>query len=190
MRAVADPLGAHALRPAELQSMVRALGEGDPLLVYRDEAGTLQVCRLAPGSRLTIGRRSESDLALGWDAQVSKVHAEVYELAREWVVEDDGLSSYGTFVNDTRVLARHRLRDQDRLRVGQTTLVFRHQPAGAAQELHRTIGPADQSPLRRAREGAAPPRSTTDTDGPGLRGRRRVVGPRRRARMPARPGWA
>lgn len=146
MPAVADPFGAHALRPAELQTLVRALGDGDPLLVYRDDAGTLRVCPLAPGSRLTIGRRPESDLALGWDAQVSKIHAEVYELAREWVVEDDGLSSYGTFVNDARVSARHRLRDQDRLRVGQTTLVFRHQPAEAMPELQATIGPADELP--------------------------------------------
>jgi hypothetical protein len=147
MRAVSDPFGAHSLRPAELQTLVRALGDGDPLLVYRDDAEALQVCRLEAGSRLTIGRRRESDLALSWDAQVSKVHAEIYELAREWVVEDDGLSSYGTFVNGTRVQARHRLRDQDRLRLGQTTLVFRHEPAGeAAQELQGTIGPADELP--------------------------------------------
>lgn len=144
---MADPLGAHSLRPAELKNLLGALDDGDPLLVYRDVGGELRLCRPERGSRLTIGRRPESDIALSWDAQVSKVHAEIYELAGEWVVADEGLSSFGTFVNGTRVVARHRLRDEDRLRVGQTTLAFRHaQPALDAGDLDETVAPTDQLP--------------------------------------------
>ena len=151
---MADPLGAHSLRPAELKELLGALDDGQPVLVHRDADDALRLCRLRPGARLTIGRRPESDIALGWDGQVSKVHAEIYELAREWVVADVGLSSYGTFVNGTRVVGRHRLRDHDRLRVGQTTLVFRQdQPAQATDDLAPTVGPAEKlpelSPMRR-----------------------------------------
>jgi len=138
-----DPLGAHALHPAELQVVVHALNVGDPVLIYRDGDGGLELRPLTVGLRLTIGRREESGIALSWDPSVSKVHAEVYELAGEWVVADDGLSSHGTFVNGTRVSARHRLRDEDRLRLGQTTLVFRHQPPAQVVALEETVGPPD-----------------------------------------------
>lgn len=144
---MADPLGAHSLHPTELKELLGALDAGDPLLVYRDGDGALRLCRLMPGCRLTIGRRPESDIALSWDAQVSKVHAEIYELTGEWVVADEGLSSFGTFVNGTRVVARHRLRDEDRLRIGQTTLAFRQEvPAPGTGDLAETIGPTDQMP--------------------------------------------
>lgn len=144
---MADPLADHALRPAELQAVVRAVNSGEPVLIYRGLVDALELRRLASGSRLTIGRRTESDIALSWDSAVSKVHAEVYELAGEWVVADDGLSSNGTFVNETRVSARHRLRDEDRLRVGRTTLVFRHLlPQKITKELFATTSPADELP--------------------------------------------
>ncbi len=152
---MADPLGAHSLHPTELKELLGALDDGDPLLVYRDGDGALGLCRLRPGSQLTIGRRPESDVALCWDAQVSKVHAEIYELAGEWVVADEGLSSFGTFVNGSRVVGRHRLRDEDRLRVGQTILAFRQQLAApGTTDLAETVGPTDPLPplsaMRRA----------------------------------------
>jgi predicted component of type VI protein secretion system len=138
---MADPLNPHSLRPIELKTLLCALDTGDPLLIHRDVDGGLQLHRLTPGSRLTIGRSRETDIALTWDAEVSKLHAEVYELAREWVVADDGLSKHGTFVNGARLVARRRLQHADRLRVGQTTLVFRHpRVTEATENRDTTIG--------------------------------------------------
>ncbi len=152
MHGVTDPLGAHALHPAELQTLVRALNTGSPLLIYRDSGDAVHVCQLTPGSSLTIGRKHEADIALPWDVQVSRLHAEVYELSGEWMVADDGLSSYGTFVNGNRVSSRHRLRHEDRLRVGRTTLVYLHQPSvRATEQLVETIGDElpQLTPMRR-----------------------------------------
>ena len=53
----------------------------------------------------TIGRRLEADIALPWDRQVSRVHAELRRLAGEWTIVDDGLSQNGTYVNEVRLTA-------------------------------------------------------------------------------------
>ena len=106
--------------------MLEAERAGAPFLLYRAEAGEQQIAVLDPaGDRITIGRRAANDIALGWDSQVSRAHAFVQAVGGEWSVVDDGLSANGTFVNGERVSGRHRLRDGDVLRVGQTLLAFR-----------------------------------------------------------------
>ena len=99
---------------------------GDPYLVYADGGGRQRVLSL-PGNweRVTIGRGMAADIALTWDDDVSRVHAELVRLADDWAVVDDGLSRNGTFVNDERVERRRRLLDGDRLRVGATVISFR-----------------------------------------------------------------
>ena len=74
--------------------------------------------------RITIGRGMGADVALTWDQDVSRVHAELVRLADDWTVADDGLSRNGTFVNDRRVEGRRRLLDGDLLRCGDTLLLF------------------------------------------------------------------
>jgi pSer/pThr/pTyr-binding forkhead associated (FHA) protein len=74
--------------------------------------------------RITIGRGMSADVALTWDQDVSRVHAELVRLADDWTVTDDGLSRNGTFVNDRRVEGRLRLMDGDLLRCGETLLLF------------------------------------------------------------------
>src|SRR3954453_7304569 len=92
-------------------------------LLYRDDAGAQHYLELPEDrERLTIGRRAGNDLALPWDAQVSRVHAELVRMNADWVVCDDGISHNGTFVNGERVRGRRRLRDGDQIAIGDTLI--------------------------------------------------------------------
>jgi pSer/pThr/pTyr-binding forkhead associated (FHA) protein len=121
-----SPLAAHAATPAELRERIEAEREGTPFLVLRDGAGAQRLFVLDPGStRVTIGRSAGNDVALEWDTEVSRLHAELERLGDEWTAADDGLSRNGSFVNGQRISGRHRLRDGDVLRVGRTHIAFR-----------------------------------------------------------------
>lgn len=128
-----SPLAAHAATPAELQERLRAERDGLPFLVVRDAGGRQHVVPLH-GDRLSLGRTESNDIALPWDTEVSRLHAELECIAGEWTVIDDGLSRNGTFVNGTRVAGRARLRDGDVVRVGGTTLAFRRPSAEESRE--------------------------------------------------------
>src|SRR4051812_49652295 len=82
---------------------------------------------------LTVGRRPERDVALTWDTEVSRLHAQVEPVGRDWIVVDDGLSRNGTYVNGERVNGRRRLKDGDRIVFGETPVTFRS-PADADAE--------------------------------------------------------
>jgi hypothetical protein len=118
-----DPLALHGSTPAELQERQEAARRGEPYLVLRDGDGRQRITVLDSG-RVTIGRRPENDIALPWDERVSRLHAEVEQVGGEWVVADDGLSTNGTWVGDTRLVGRRRLRDGDVVRVGDTLIAF------------------------------------------------------------------
>lgn len=118
----------HASTPTELKARLEAERRGAPFLEYRDGDGCQQLVALEPGTgTITIGRRADNAVALPWDSEVSRLHAELEPLGRYWVVVDDGLSRNGTWVNGERVSGRRRLRDGDRLVVGETGLRF-HTP--------------------------------------------------------------
>jgi len=115
------PRDTHELR--RLREAERGTGA---FLALRDAAGALVVRALDPAAgRVLVGRGEDNDLALPWDARVSRVHAWLEPLGDAWVVEDQGLSRNGTFVNEERVNGRRRLRDGDVLRVGRTPVLFR-----------------------------------------------------------------
>ena len=76
------------------------------------------------GDELTVGRRDDNDLALPWDQEVSRLHAELQRIKGDWTVVDDGLSRNGTFVNSERIRGRHRLRNGDRLCFGETVVAY------------------------------------------------------------------
>lgn len=140
-----DPLAPHSLRPAELKVLLNAERAQTPFLAYRDEQGSLAVFTLtAESGTWTIGRRAESDLTIAWDPEVSGLHAELELLAGELTILDDGLSTNGTYVNGKRVGGRQRLRDEDRIRTGGSTLVFR---AGEREQSQRTAVAADNGQL-------------------------------------------
>lgn len=113
-----------------------ALGQAErlpcPFLVLRDGQDRQRIVRLDGDRPLTVGRRAANDVALPWDRQVSRVHAELRPLAGEWTLVDDGLSQNGTYVNEVRLLGRRRLADGDDVRVGRTRMTFRDPAATGA----------------------------------------------------------
>jgi FHA domain len=120
----------HRSTPAELQARLRAERGGAPFLVFHDGAGRQVIRELAPGT-LTVGRGLGCDVALAWDREVSRLHAQLEATGGQWVLVDDGLSRNGSYVNGERVVGRRVLRDGDRLVFGDTPVVYRG-AAGAA----------------------------------------------------------
>jgi pSer/pThr/pTyr-binding forkhead associated (FHA) protein len=107
-------------------ALVEAERSGRPFLVFRDREGRRRVFFFAPDSdSASVGRLPSSDLAIDWDAQVSRLHARFERHENGWVIVDEGLSSNGTFVNDARIAGRHQLSDGDTVRFGTTTVLFR-----------------------------------------------------------------
>ena len=122
-----------------------------PFLVYRDEGGAQRLLELTPGSeRVTVGRRVEADVALGWDEEVSRLHAILECVGGEWTHRR------------RRAVAERHLRqrcarrgvaasDGDVIRVGNTR--WRSRPA--ARRVPRRLRRADarrRAHLRRAEE--------------------------------------
>jgi len=120
-----SPIAVHASSAPELAQRLEAERAGVPFLVYRDADGAQRLVVLpTTPTRLTVGRRPGSDLELGWDTEVSRLHAELELITEEWTVVDDGLSHNGTFLNGTRIQGRQRLRDGDSMRFGQTVVAY------------------------------------------------------------------
>jgi pSer/pThr/pTyr-binding forkhead associated (FHA) protein len=116
----------HGSSPAELKERIAAERRGAPFLVYRDGEGDQRVVELETYAPcMTVGRRSDNDLALIWDPEVSRVHAQIERVGGDWTLHDDGLSRNGSYLNGERVVGRRRLRDGDRLCFGETPIVFR-----------------------------------------------------------------
>jgi FHA domain/Bacterial regulatory proteins, luxR family len=121
-----SPLAPHVASPAELKERIQAERRGKPFLIWRDGEGRQQILALeADAGHITVGRRSLNDIALEWDSEVSRLHAEFERLAGEWTISDDGLSANGSYVNGERLVRRRRLRDGDALRFGSTVVAFR-----------------------------------------------------------------
>jgi FHA domain len=140
-----DPLAPHTRSPSDLKELLAAERAGKPFLAFRDSDGRLALFTPGRGGRTrTIGRRPEMDLSIGWDAEVSGLHAELQGLGGEWTIVDDGLSTNGTFVNGQRVGGRQRLRDEDRIRIGKTVLVYK---TGDANPVGETIAAGDAPAL-------------------------------------------
>jgi FHA domain/Bacterial regulatory proteins, luxR family len=120
-----SPTARHTSLPSELQERAEAVRRGTAFLLFRDGSGRQRIVELPPtADRLTIGRRSTSNIALEWDTQVSRLHAELERIGDDWTLSDDGLSQNGSFVNGARLGHRHRLKDGDTLRFGLTNMVF------------------------------------------------------------------
>lgn len=117
-------LGA-AVSPTELQTLIHAARRGAPFLFLRDDDRAQQLVWL-DGDRFVIGRAPGSDIEIGWDLRVSGVHAHLERRGSRWVIEDDGLSRNGTFVNGERLRGQRTLRDGDLIGVGDTVVGFRH----------------------------------------------------------------
>jgi FHA domain/Bacterial regulatory proteins, luxR family len=120
-----SPLAPHSALPAELRDRVEAERRGTPFLVFRDGKGRQRIVELpSTVERMTVGRRSSNDVALPWDTEVSRLHAELERIDEDWTLADDGLSRNGSFVNGTRLRGRRRLKDGDTLRFGGTAVAY------------------------------------------------------------------
>jgi FHA domain len=95
-----------------------------PTLLYVDPNGCSRTVPLGGRELVTLGRRPEADVCLPWDAEISRLHAEIVWRAGEWLITDDGLSVNGTYVNGLPVEGRRRLHDGDLITVGRTNLSF------------------------------------------------------------------
>jgi len=116
--------------------MVGAAPEyGDVYVVRHNTSGEQQRWPLPPeGGAVTIGRASSADVCLSEDSHVSRVHAVLERVAGLWTIVDDGLSRNGTFLNGRRLAHRARLRDRDKIRIGETVLTFRAPPQTASPQ--------------------------------------------------------
>jgi len=112
--------------------MERERREGSFALL-RDDGGKLRLIDL-DGDEVSIGRDASNAIPLTWDRQVSRLHARLSRAGSEWVVEDDGLSRNGTFVNGKRLAGSVRLRDRDVIRLGEVSVAFHSAAPGSRSE--------------------------------------------------------
>jgi hypothetical protein len=117
-------IGPYELTASELSAVLAADRDGLPYLVWRDERSDLVLHPLLAGAEV-VGRSPDADVAITWDAEVSRAHVRMERVAGQWTVLDDGVSRNGTFVGGERVAGRRRLRTGDVLLVGRTALVYR-----------------------------------------------------------------
>ena len=111
--------------PRELQARIAAERRGGTFLLYRDGEQTQMIVDLAAApDRVSIGRRAANGVALAWDPEVSRVHATLERVGRDWLIADDNVSHNGTWVNAARVTGRQVLRDGDVIRIGGTAIAF------------------------------------------------------------------
>jgi hypothetical protein len=122
--------------PADLKARLEAERRGGAFLVFRDGKGDQVIVPLR-GRQMTVGRRDDNDIALAWDNQVSRLHAQIERIKGDWCLVDDGLSRNGSYVNGERIVGKRRLSDGDRLCFGTTVMVYR---APAASRVETTVG--------------------------------------------------
>jgi hypothetical protein len=119
------PLQSHATAPAELRERIAVEQRGHPFLVYRDARDRQVIVELDDAQeRIAIGRRSANAVPLVWDPEVSRVHATLERVGRDWLLCDQGLSHNGTWVNGERVHGRRRLRGGDVITIGESAIAY------------------------------------------------------------------
>ncbi len=126
----------------EVKERLSAERTGRAFLVLRDGEERQRIVPLDNDARprVTLGRSERADVAISWDGEVSRLHAEIESVAGEWIVVDDGLSSNGTFVNGGRIAGRRRLSDGDAIRVGATVILFRNPQSAPQPTLRGSVG--------------------------------------------------
>jgi DNA-binding CsgD family transcriptional regulator len=136
------PYGLHQSSPAELKRRLEAERRGTPFLVLRDDGHRQRIIELtAERSPLSVGRQPSSDVALTWDDQVSRAHAEIECIGEVWTLADDGRSRNGSFVNGERIHGRRSLHHGDVVAIGRTTLTFVAPLASAEESTALAAGP-------------------------------------------------
>lgn len=120
---------------SELKTVMDREREGGDFVLVRDDCGDLRLIDLDPGEEwLAVGRDASNAIPLTWDREVSRLHARLSRVGDAWVVEDDGLSRNGTYLNGERLAGSARLRDRDLLRFGGVSVAFRSASGGSRSE--------------------------------------------------------
>lgn len=132
----------------ELQARIGAERRGTPFLILRDGNDRQLIVSLdAARSPLTIGRQAASHVALTWDAEVSRAHADIACIGDVWTLVEDGRSRNGSYVNGTRVHGRRPLRHGDVIRVGHTALTYVAPLAGGGDASTAVGGSREPPPV-------------------------------------------
>ena len=142
----AIPPGLHRSSPIELQARLAAERRGRRSSCYRDGADRQRIVELERRAtrRSRIGRQPASDVALTWDDEVSRAHADVECIGDVWTLVDDGRSRNGSYVNGERVHGRRALRDGDVIASGDHAHVHRADREPRRQHGRRVRGAAPQ----------------------------------------------
>jgi DNA-binding CsgD family transcriptional regulator len=121
--------------PRDLKAIIEAERTGLPFIHWRDGEGQQHILMLtAARTRVIVGRREQSDVALTWDPEVSRPHAVIEPVGEDWTLVDDGMSKNGSFVNGGRIHGRHRLDDRDRMCFGNTHVVYHGRSDGRGSQ--------------------------------------------------------
>ncbi|MGB7686105.1 MAG: FHA domain-containing protein [Solirubrobacterales bacterium] len=140
----------------ELKAQIEAERAGRPFLVFRDGEGEQAIVAIEVGAtELWVGRSESADVRLGWDEEVSTLHAQIEVVRDECTLLDDGLSRNGSYVNEERVHGRRHLRDGDTIRLGRTQILYRRPGEGVPEatavatevQAAATISPAQRRVL-------------------------------------------
>lgn len=115
----------HAPSPRDVAERLAAERAGRPFLLLRDGDGEQRIITLPDSGRVSVGRDPANEVCLGWDLEVSRLHAELNHIGGSWTVADDGISRNGSYINGERMQGRKRLRDGDQLLFGRTSVTFR-----------------------------------------------------------------
>ena len=92
------------------------------------------------GTAISIGRASDCSIPIK-DRYLSRKHAEIIVERGAWILKDCG-SANGTYLNGARMERDHPLRTGDRIRLGDTEIVFET----AEHNTDRMLAVADTSP--------------------------------------------
>lgn len=126
---------------SELKMVMDRERRGGNFVLLRDDSDGLRLTDLdGQGKVVSVGRDGSSGIPLTWDREVSRLHARLSRVGDSWVVEDDGLSRNGTFVNGERLAGSARLHDRDLLRFGGVAVLYRSVTDGSLSETLTSAG--------------------------------------------------
>ena len=153
--------GSHVSNPRRIPGQTANLPAADPTtiderlvtcLVVEAETAPKPIYRLEQKTK--IGRADDNDIVLD-DPRLSRYHATVTQEDAGYILTDLG-STNGTFLNEKRINQPRALREGDRVRVGQVSLVLRRLPAAVeAQAAASDSPPTVMAPV--VAGSAAPP---------------------------------
>jgi len=142
------PPALRSVSPRELAQRIDAERRGLPFLVHLDGEGHQRLVELGDLASVSIGRSPSTDVPLGWDTEVSRLHAVLEHEGGAWTIADEGLSRNGSFVNGQRLRGRRRLCDGDSIKIGGTLIVFvdaNGDGSGTTTAASRTLEPPQLS---------------------------------------------